>query len=577
MQQRQLIGLGESPKGRRSVAVILIGMTAIAVGLLFFSSLAYFKSLDRETAQTQLRLYLRSLNDTFDRHQHLPFVLAQDFIVLDALSASENQVLNLKFAQIAAQARLEAIYLMDTNGNVLASSNFDKKHSFVGQNYSFRPYFKKALSGKRGNYFGVGATTGRPGYFVSEPVRNELGAIKGIIAIKLDVSELQQSWESGGENVLATDRNGIVVLASDYDWLYRAIRQLSSQQLSEISGSKQFGSIAVTQLPWKHDGTASISVDTKSYIHAEDEASHLGWRVHFLLNDGRAQERALLTTVVFGSVITLLVGIATYLRSIRIQSALLNSQSDRVLLRKTNKKLEAAHAELAQASKLAALGQLSASVVHELGQPISAFRNYLTAEEISTGGTHQSTLKKLNGVVDRMENITKQLRFFAKPGDQKIELVHLQDVVSGAMELMQRDIELANVEIDLQIEDQSLSLHGNRLRLEQVLVNLFKNSLAALQEASTSKLQVCLKRSGDYAIITVSDNGLGIGDRNLDQLQEPFHTTRASGDGMGLGLSISSAIIKEHHGWLSAQNVCHGGAVFEVHLPIVPATGEVTK
>ena len=563
---------GASPKGRTSVVLTLIAMTLIAVGLLFFVSLAYFKSLDREAAQTQLSLYQRSLSDTFDRHQHLPFVLAQDSIVLDALDTKNAHLLNQRLKAVAKAANLEAIYLMGIEGVVIASSNFDKSHSFVGKNYGFRPYFKKALSGERGNYFGVGATTGRPGYFVSEPVRDEQGHTKGILAIKLDVSELQQSWQQSKENVLAVNQNGIVVLSSNREWLYKTTKELSANELTAIARSKQFGEIDISRLPWKRGGEASVNVSQKTYIHAEDKAGHLDWNVHYLLGDGRALERAILATVVFGSAISLLVGIAAYLRSIRIQSALHNSQSDRALLLKTNSELESAHAELAHTSKLAALGQLSASVVHELGQPISAFRNYLAAEEISSVGQSRPTLNKLNGVVDRMENITKQLRFFTKPGDQNIERVNLQDVISSSLELIQHDIDAADISLTVEAVNPCIHVAGNKLRLEQVVVNLIKNGVAALQETSTDQLDISLRRESNEAIISVRDNGPGIGSRKLDQLQEPFHTTRASGDGMGLGLSISSAIIKEHNGRLSAENMPDGGAIFEVHLPIAETT-----
>ncbi len=558
----------ERPKGRRSVVVILIAMTLVAVCLLFFISLSYFKSLDREAAETQLSLYQRSLNDTFDRHQHLPFVLAQDAVVLGALNSSDPAVLNERLASVASAANLEAIYLMDTHGSVVSASNYNQPQSFVGQNYGFRPYFKEALSGRRGNYFGVGATTGRPGYFVSEPVRDAQGTVRGIVTIKLDMSELQLSWEDGVEDVMAINKDGIVVLASNRKWLYKSTKNLAPEKVEEIIESKQFRSVSTEPLLWKNEGENSVDIEGKSYIHAETKADHLDWQVHYLLSDGRALERALLTTVVFGSAIFLLMGIAAYLRSIRIQAALNSSQSDRALLLKTNGELEMAHAELAQSSKLAALGQLSASVVHELGQPISAFRNYLAAEEMSIPNKTTPTMKKLNGVVDRMENITKQLRFFTKPGGQKVEKVNLSEVISGALDLVQHDIELAKVNLKLEPKSQNVTVFGNRLRLEQVVVNLIKNSLSSLHEAAADRLFISLDETNQEAVVSVRDNGLGIGDRDLKQLQEPFHTTRASGDGMGLGLSISAAIIKEHNGRFSAANVSDGGAIFQVHLPI---------
>ncbi|WP_299861666.1 ATP-binding protein [uncultured Hoeflea sp.] len=552
---------------RRSVAVILVSITALAIGLLFVVSQTYFKSLDREAAETRLLLYKRSLDDTLKRYQYFPFVLAQDPLTKETLNGAANRSLNLRLERFARESELEAIYLMDVEGLVLASSNFKKPHSFVGQNYGFRPYFKHAIDGRRGNYFGIGATTGRPGYFVSAPVMDGDAKVIGVIAIKLDVSELQQTWEDGDEQVLASNADGIVVLASNRDWLFGTLNDLTPAQLVAIKESKQFGDMTMERLPWQKTGAASVRFGDNSYIYSEAAADYLNWNVHYLLSEGRAYERALFATIVFGSAISLLVGFAAYLRSKRIQAALAISQSDRDQLREANKQLEQAHSELARSSKLAALGQLSASVVHELGQPISALRNYLTAEEIASNGPPHPIQQKLNGVVDRMESITKQLRFFIKPGDEKMERVVLNDVILSALELMQHDFTMAGLEVICDLEP-GVTVMGNRLRLEQVLINLLNNALYSLNEGANKGLSISLSRSNGVAVISVADEGVGFGDRGLSQLQEPFHTTRASGDGMGLGLSIAASIVKEHNGELRAENRPKGGAVFSIRLPV---------
>jgi len=558
---------------RRSVAVILVSITALAIGLLFVVSLTYFKSLDREAAETRLLLYKRSLNDTLERFQYFPFVLAQDPLIKLTLNGSSSRDLNLRLKRFAEESGLEAIYLMDTDGLVLASSNYDRQHSFVGKNYGFRPYFKAAMDGERGNYFGIGATTGRQGYFVSEPVIDSTSKVMGVITIKLDASELQQTWEEGDEKVLASNADGIVVLASNRAWLFGALNELSPEALGRIKATKQFGTMTVKQLPWEKTSPASVRFGDSSYIYSEAQADYRNWQIHYLLSEGRAYERALLTTIVFGSAISLLVGFATYLRSKRIQAALAISQSDRDELREANRQLEQAHSELARSSKLAALGQLAASVVHELGQPISALRNYLMAEEIGSNANPHPIQQKLNGVVDRMESITKQLRFFIKPGEEKMERVMLNDVVAGAVGLMQHDFSMAGIDVSCELED-AVTVMGNRLRLEQVLINLLTNALYSLNEVSGKKLKISLSQSDDLATLSVEDDGAGFGDRGLSQLQEPFHTTRASGDGMGLGLSIAASIVKEHNGELCAETRPEGGAVFSMRLPVAAEEAE---
>lgn len=561
--------------GRKSIAIILIAMALGAIALVFFVSQTYFRSLDQETAQSRLSLFERSLNETLSRFQHLPFVLARDATIQEVLGGEPNTRLNRRLSAFAREAELEAIYLMDLSGLVISASNYDKTPSFLGKNYGFRPYFKAAAAGGRGNYFGVGATTGRPGYFVSEPVRAADGSTIGIIAIKLDASELQKSWEDADEAVLATNADGIVVLASDRTWLYRTIHHLDPQKLEAIRLSKQFGNVNVVPLSWKVEGPASVELLGNTYTLASTDAAFLDWKIHYLLNGARAYERTILATTVFGSLIALLMGFAAYLRSKRIQTALVASQSDRRQLVHANRQLESAQAELARASKLAALGQLSASVVHELGQPISALRNYLTAEEISNDATSLPTLNKLVGVVSRMENITRQLRFFTRPGDEAFDVVTVEDVISDCLELTQHDIDFQNVDLTVDVQTHNMSVKGNRLRLEQVLVNLVKNSLSSLQESTATKLSITAFESDDRAHIEVTDNGAGFGARNLEIMQEPFHTTRASGDGMGLGLSISSAIISEHDGTLTAENIPEGGAKFRISLPLATHESEI--
>jgi len=563
-----------APSGRKSIPIILIGMAMLGIALVFFVSLTYFRSLEQETAISRASLYQRSLNETLIRFQHLPYVLAQDPELQNVLDGKSNASLNRKLANFSIEAKLEAIYLMDDSGLVVAASNYDQSFSFLGQNYSFRPYFTQAIAEKRGNYFGVGATTGRPGYFVAEPVRNASGRAVGVIAIKLDASELQKSWEDADENVLATNPDGIVVLASKKQWLYRFIGDLSALELAAIAESKQFGNVKLERLSWALLSPSSVELENETYTLAIADADYLGWKVNYLLGQERAYERTILATTVFGSMIALLMGFAAYLRSKRIQVALTASQSDRRNLVNANRQLEHAQAALAKSTKLAALGQLSASVVHELGQPIAALKNYLTAEEISSDQANLPTLQKIKGVVNRMENITKQLRFFIKPGEEAMQKVLIDDVVSGCLELTQHEIDNQGVHLRTDLQAQTSVVEGNLLRLEQVLVNLVKNSLASLRDASATELSITSLELDSHVHIIVQDNGTGFGDRNIEILQEPFYTTRASGDGMGLGLSISAAIIKEHEGTLVAENLPSGGAKFTLALPLLNTGSE---
>ncbi len=552
---------------RRSVVAVL-GITVLLATLVtFWGAQRYFERLEGETATTRMGLYLRSLNETLRRHQHLPFVLARDPRYAEALATAGTWPdLNDRLALLAAESELEAIYLMDTSGQVQATSNADEPHSFLGQNYGFRPYFQEALNGARSDYFAIGATSGRPGYFVAEPLVAAAGHTPGVVAIKLDVSELQRSWESNTEVVVARNQDGIVVLASDPDWLYRPTETISPQTRQSILDSRQFGNEPLDPLAWSTSADSRVTVDGARYLIASGQSDWRGWTVHYLQPEGAILRQTLLATAFFGSIIALLVGFATFLRSRRIGQAYAASERHRSQLIATNHQLEEAQTELARNAKLAALGHLAASVTHELGQPISAFRNHLTAAEIGGEITSPQTASSLNRLVDRMEAITTQFRHFASGRTATKAPVDLRVILAEASALVAADTVAAGVQFTQPDIADPITVHAHQVQLEQAFTNLFKNAIHAVGDVDAPIIEVAVSTTPAEVHITVHDNGPGLGDATLATLQEPFYSTKPSGVGMGLGLSITSEIIRDHGGNLRIETPTEG-ATFVVTLP----------
>ncbi len=553
------------------------------VGLYYLSS-SYFRGEEVQKAQNRASLYRSTLLGELERFQHLPFILAQDPFVIAAAAGNDREGLSRRLLEFANSANLDAIYLMDLNGLTIAASNYNEKVTFLNQNYGFRPYFKNALKGKRGEFFGIGATTSLPGYFIAQRVLDKNKNVLGVIAIKLDLSDLAKAWQEGGENVFVANSDGVIVLSSDKSWRYLTLKTLSEARRKEISLERQFANETLQPLDWENIGVGNVVLNGEKYIHAKSSVSRLGWTLHFLADERRVVERAWFAVIGLAIIASILLTLAVFLRSERIRSALNTSQADREQLQKTNKKLaqevderraaerrlERAQSELARNSKLAALGQLSASVTHELGQPISAMQNYLAAAEFDKDKKERElSIKNLSGIVRRMINITKQLRFFAKPSDKEMEIVDLRKIWAGTDILVSADINDANIKLNLKLSPEPILVKANRLRLEQVLVNLVRNSIAAMEDCDICEMEIIIKQQGKFGIISVKDSGHGLGTSSLEQLKEPFHTTRASGDGMGLGLAISAAIVKEHEGIFEAENIESGGAIFIVKIPLV--------
>ncbi len=562
---------------------VFCAVSVALLAILFSGSLSYFKNAELELAQNRGSIYRSILVSALDRFQHLPFVLAQDPYVIAALEGRDREGLNRRLAAFAGRAKLDAIYLMDRRGLTIAASNHDAPVTFLGQNYGFRPYFRDALAGRRGEFFAIGATTSRPGYFVAELVRGTDGRTRGVIAIKLDLSDLAKAWAAGGEAVFVSNSDGVVVLSSDPSWLYRTLAPIPAERRTEIDAERQFGDEPLSPLDWSETEDGRVDMDGRGHLHVRLPVSRLGWTLHFLADGNRVLERVLFTVGAAAVVLALLLALAIFLRSERIRAALRASQADRRQLQETNlrlereieerrvaeRRLESAHSELARASKLAALGQLAASVTHELGQPIAAMRNYLAAEELEAEAPAQrSFLIRLGDLVRRMESITKQLRFFAKPASEPLSETDLRHVLEGARVVLEHELGAPDVDVSIHVPDKAVPVRGNRLRLEQVLINLVRNSMDAMQNSDRRSLVIRIGTAGSRAFLSVEDSGHGVGGRSIEQLQEPFHTTRASGEGMGLGLAISSAIIKEHDGTLSVENGRAGGAVFRIELPL---------
>ena len=237
---------------------------------------------------------------------------------------------------------------------------------------------------------------------------------------------------------------------------------------------------------------------------------------------------------------------------------------------KVQKDLEVAEQTLAQSSKLAVLGEMSAAVSHELNQPLAAMKTYLAGARLLLQRKRVeealSSFQRIDDLIDRMGAITRQLKSYARKGGEAFEPVDMRLCVSEALAMMEPQLKLKLAKITRILPRQKVMVQVDRLRLEQVIINLLRNALDATKDTGNPQIDMILS-VGETATLTVRDNGPGIGD--LDKLFEPFFTTKKAGEGIGLGLAISSGIVADFGGRLTARNAEAGGAVFEMQLPLI--------
>jgi two-component system C4-dicarboxylate transport sensor histidine kinase DctB len=227
-----------------------------------------------------------------------------------------------------------------------------------------------------------------------------------------------------------------------------------------------------------------------------------------------------------------------------------------------------AEASLEQSSKLAALGEMSAAVSHELNQPLAAMRTYLAAAKLLLSRRRSdealSSFQRIDDLIGRMGTITQQLKSYSRKGSDDLIPVDFISSINTSIAMMAPQLGQQAVEITKSLPDTPVSVLADPVRLEQVVINLLRNALDAMKGQTERYLQISLT-AGEMATLTIQDNGPGI--ENLDEMFEPFFTTKKPGEGVGLGLAISSSIAKDLDGRLFARNVSPRGAVFEFQLP----------
>lgn len=556
-----------------------LAVVAVAIGI-FWLSFNYFRSIELATAEGRLSLYRSTVTAELQRFSHLTHILAQDPFVIETAYGSDTSLLNRRLKDFAEKSGLDFIFLLGTNGVTISASNAGEPSSFVGQSYSFRPYFQMAMKGEQGRFYGIGATTGLPGYFIANAVKSLEGTIIGVITIKIDLSRLQDRWREAGEQVLLVNHDGVVLLASDPVWRYRLIDKLSPDQKAAIKASRQFTGRQLELLPWQRLGEDRARIGGNDRLHLITSELPHEWSLHYFASDDRALIRSWLVTGLVVMLASFGLIFFQLQRARRIGAALARSEQEEAQLRQANerlaveiaerrdaeRRLQKTQDELERASRLAALGRLSTLVTHELGQPIAAMRNHLAAAEISAQAK-PVLVERIGSLIDRMEGITRQLKFFAGNREEEFEDVDLYVAMQASLGLIDPNLVEFDVDVIFRQPEQQVIVRGNRLRMEQVMTNLLRNAVDATEDNEASAIEIRIGKDDREAWFEICDNGHGLGEATLGDLQEPFVTTRESGRGMGLGLAISAGIVSDHGGAMSASNRKEGGAIFRVAFP----------
>lgn len=585
------------PLRRRRLAIFVAALAAATV-LACWGAYRWAEAEARAAltlnGDQRLGLYASSIRNAVGRYDYLPFLVARDHEVLDLLDAPSEprrDAVNRRLETANAAAGSAALYVVDRSGLALAASNWaDPAQSFVGQSYDFRPYFRQAVEAGSGRYFGIGVTTGLPGYFLSHAV-HQGEALIGVAVVKIDLEPLQRDWAAGGERVLVTDENGIVFLSSHADWKYRALRPLPDAVKARLAQTRQYDRsdpalLGLRDGPVAENGARQVSLPDPlvqgarhAYLMQELKLPEFGWTIRFLsdLEPVKAEAAGAAVLTAMG---ILLLAAALALGWQRNQTLRLQREARVTLERRVeertaelltaNRVLREAQEELVQAGKLAALGQMSAALAHEINQPLAAIRTFvastrLLAERGETA-TVRDNLAMIGDLAERMAVLSGHLKDFARKGPARVEAVPVARAMDRALALLASRLREEEVRVEQNIPPDAC-VRGDAVRLEQVFVNLLRNAADAMAECEDRRLTLTADRNSEGWEIRIRDTGTGIAESHQFQLFDPFFTTKEVGQGLGLGLSLSYGIVRDFGGTLRAENNPDGGACFVVQLP----------
>ncbi len=444
------------------------------------------------------------------------------------------------------------------------------------------------MLGKNGNFFGIGTTSKQPGFYISTSVKDR-NKVVAVTVAKVDLSVLENIWIDAGENLFVTNQDGIVILSSKTPWKYRTLKTLKASQLANIQLQKQFSNQGLSPLSSATTNKKEqLNIDEITYIHQSAKIQDTNWTLHYLTPVSLINQLAVAswTKTGFALLATLAIVLLWWLSqsSSKLKTSLRESANLRELNNLLKTEIEHRHqveselrivqTKIERTSKLAAMGQLSASIIHELGQPLSAMKTYIAGAQLSAANNNNSSqeisvLPKLDALVDRMSKISQQLHFFSHTGDKSLSEVDIRDALNGALMIISPALKQDSIKLSLEFEDKPYLVKSNQIRIEQVLVNLINNSRAALEFSDEKHITISLYiKEQQHLIIKVEDTGTGIAEETLQILFDPFYTTKPSGVGLGLGLTISHNIIHELNGTLSAHNNADSGSTFIITLPI---------
>ncbi|WP_353144898.1 ATP-binding protein [Paracoccus sp. (in: a-proteobacteria)] len=560
---------------RGVIAVLLI----VAAGTIWFTNAwltARFSETTRMRTELRAALYTGNLLSELQRTSVVPLLLARDPALISALSGNDFSGTSARLISAQKEIAAASIKLLDASGRVVGSTD----RNLIGTNYVQEPFFVEALRSKDTVFTVSSSPQGAYEFTYSRTVVSD-GRTLGVVVVGADLSRLVRSWAGISDAIAVTDSSGQIILSTEPRWRGLTLPEALAVRSAPSAIARAFQVTA----DWAAT-PADAYVQGRAVMQSETRIPFRGWKMIAFTTYESVRERvnAVLAMVIMGFAILLAAVFYLLSRKARVESAAymresadlraLNARLTREIAERERmqRELRVAEQTVQQSSKLAALGEMSAGVSHELNQPLAAMKTYLAGARLllQRGRAEEalSSFQRIDDLVERMGAITRQLKSFARKGGEAFEPVDLRVALSGALVMMEPQLRSRTIRLQRNIPRYPVMVYCDRIRLEQIIINLLRNAVDAIKDVRDPAIEITVS-SGSHAFLSVRDNGPGVSD--LENLFEPFFTTKKPGEGTGLGLAISSGIAADFGGRLTAHNASDeggSGAVFELELPL---------
>ncbi|WP_232844972.1 sensor histidine kinase [Paracoccus onubensis] len=556
-------------------SIVLIVLTAIAS---IWTTNAWLTDRISENtrvrAELRLALYTGNLISELRRTAVVPLLLARDPLLIEALNSNNFSTTSARL--IAAQKEIGgvSIRLLDASGRTVSSTDRFQ----IGTNYALARHYVDALR-SRDTVFTVSNENAAGYEFTYSRAVVAEGKTLGVIVVGAELTQIERSWAGISDAVAVVDSSGNIILATEPRW-----RGLTMPEALEVRSAPSAIQRAFQVTTDWTTPPADAYLAGNAVMRSEARIPFRGWKMIGFTTYSSIRERvnAVLALEIMGFAILLAASFYILSRRARMQSVAymresadlraLNARLTREIAERerVQKELRVAEQTVQQSSKLAALGEMSAGVSHELNQPLAAMKTYLAGARLLLQRARPeealSSFQRINDLIDRMTAITRQLKSYARKGGEAVEPVDLRAAVSSALSMMEPQLRERPIRVNRNIPREKIMVMADRIRLEQVIINLLRNAMDAVKDRRDGQIDITVETRA-HAYLSVRDNGPGVAD--LEKLFEPFWTTKKPGEGTGLGLAISSTIVADFGGRLTAHNETEGsGAVFQVELPL---------